>query len=117
MNDTTSLILAISILSVGGLGMYMYKNVNIQDENNDSYDVDGKKDDYDGHYDELFAFGDFFGDILGFNKHQDQDQTQTKPSEDKEYLYEDNEIMEHKAKSRSNKGKKEKKQSGTKRKY
>jgi hypothetical protein len=115
MNDTSSLILAISILSVGGLGLYMYKNVNIQDENNDSYDVDGKKNDYNGHYDELFAFGDFFGDILGFNKHQDQ--TQTKPCEDKEYLYEDNEIMEHKAKSRSNKGKKEKKQSGTKRKY
>ena len=37
MNDTMSLLLATSILAVGGIGLYMYKSSNDEDESDDNY--------------------------------------------------------------------------------
>jgi hypothetical protein len=59
MNDTISLILATSILALGGLGLYVYKN-NSDDNDSDEYNEDsifdtnffGNSKDEDIEYDE-----------------------------------------------------------------
>lgn len=38
MNETTSLLLATTILALGGLGLYMYKNSDEQNGGGDEYD-------------------------------------------------------------------------------
>ena len=89
MRDTISLLLATSVLALGGLGLYFYKS-------NDS-----KRGD---RYDEDEIFGDSDNENTNFNEDEyDHDH--------------DDEDYEKKNKKRSGKTKRTKKTSGTKRRY
>lgn len=41
MNDSMSILLATTILALGGLGLYMYKSSDEQDNDNSRYDEEG----------------------------------------------------------------------------
>ena len=94
MNETMSLILATAILTVGGLGLYMYKN------------KDTKYSDKDEEYNEDNWFG-FFG-----NDKNKSDTESERSDSDAE-----SEVYEPKARSRQSKTKRNKKTDGTKRRY
>lgn len=95
MTEKLSLILATTILAVGGLGLYMYKNSDEMDDyNEDDYDDDDLSDD---------------------TVSQDDDVSQDNISEDD---FVEEEDVYDKPKSRSKgKTKRAKKNGGTKRKY
>lgn len=100
MNETMSLLMATSILALGGVGLYMYKT----DEN--------KRED-DAEYDEK---GLFSSDLWGLNN-DDEDNEKKENDYDNNYDSNDEEYDLPKRKSRVNKTKKSKKSGGTKRRY
>ena len=93
-----SLVLATGILAIGGLGLYMYKNndLNIDDDNND------------GTYDEniLFGKGGFFG-----GKNDEDENTDVNDEDDYEV------VEEPKKRVKGGRTKRARKTSGTKRRY
>jgi hypothetical protein len=91
MNDTMSLLLATTILALGGVGLYMYKS----DE--------GQKGGDDYNEESLFGSGSFWGSS---NESEE-------PVEDEEDLS----FHEPKIRSRGGKTKRNRKSSGTKRRY
>ena len=94
MNDTMSLILATSILAIGGLGFFMYKN------NTDDQDGGSKNDD------------GFFGSGFFGNDTEEDELEEPEPELD------DDEDYDYKPKSkRGGKTKRNKKTGGTKRRY
>ena len=92
MNETMSLLLATTILAVGGLGLYMYKS-------NDKQKGGEDEDDYEENYNEdnLFNGGGFWGS----NDNND----------------EENYVEEIKSRSKNGKTKRRKSGAGTKRRY
>lgn len=97
MNDTMSLVLATTILAMGGLGLFMYKNSDDKESSGDDYNEDS-----------LFNMGSFWG------SNDDDDSTNKEDKEDKE----DIEIYEPKVRSRgSSKTKRNRKTIGSKRRY
>jgi hypothetical protein len=97
MNDTMSLILATSILAIGGLGLYMFKN------NTEEYEGGNGNDENDEN-DEGFFGSNFFG-----NSEQDEELVEDPDLEDDE---------DYKPKSKKGgKTKRNKKVGGTKRRY
>lgn len=91
MKDTMSLLLAAAILSVGGLGLYMFKS-----QNDDEYD--DEQDDY--------SLGNLWGGSdEDFNSDEDFD------------FADEEEYYEPKKRSNGGKTKRNKKGSGTKRRY
>jgi hypothetical protein len=96
MNDTMSLLLATTILAVGGLGLFMYKN---------SDDKESSAHDYNE--DSLFGMGSFWGS-------NDDDDSENKEEDKQE---DDVEIYEPKSRSRASKTKRNRKTIGSKRRY
>ena len=94
MNDTMSLLLATTILAVGGIGLYMYKSDDEQ-KGGEEYNEDS-----------LFSSGDFWS-----SKNSDDD-TEKDFEEDFEEDY-----YEPKVRTRGGKTKRNRKSSGTKRRY
>jgi hypothetical protein len=96
MNDTMSLVLATGILAIGGLGLYMYKNNDLNTDNDDET------------YDEniLFGKGGFFG-----GKNDEDENTDINDEEDYEV------VEEPKKRVKGSKTKRARKTSGTKRRY
>ena len=96
MNDTMSLILATSILAIGGLGLYMYKN--------SAEDQDGGSENNEGIF-------DFFG-----SKNSEYDDELV---EDPELEEDDDDYDDYKPRSKRGgaKTKRNKKAGGTKRRY
>lgn len=93
MKDTMSLLLAAAILSVGGLGLYMFKS-----PNDDECDDDDERVDY--------GLGNLWGGSdEDFNSDEDFD------------FAEEEEYYEPKRRSHGGKTKRNKKGSGTKRRY
>ena len=95
MNDTMSLILATSILAIGGLGLYMYKN-NTEDQKGGNENDEG-----------------FFGSSF-FGSDEDNDELIEEPDLDYD---EDDEDYKPKSKKGGAKTKRNKKVGGTKRRY
>jgi len=95
MNDTMSLILATSILAIGGLGLYMYKN-NTEDQKGGSDNDDG-----------FFRSG-FFGN----NADEDELEEDLDLEDDEDY-----DDYKPKSKRGGAKTKRNKKAGGTKRRY
>ena len=95
MKDTMSLLLATAILAAGGLGLYMLKSPDDEEKGGEEYNEDYNEDG-------LFSLGNFWGS----NKSDDED---TKDIEEEYY--------EPKTRSRGGKTKRNKKSSGTKRRY
>lgn len=91
MNDTMSLVLATSILAVGGIGLYMYKTSNDDKDHEDNY---------------IFEKNNFWG--LGDDEDVDEDKSEHTDEEEEE---------EYKPKKRTNKTKRKKTSGGTKRNY
>lgn len=91
MNDIGSLLIATSILAIGGLGLYMYKNGddNDNDENDVSYNDDSV----------------FSGNLFG-----PDDEEEEYPED-----LEDDEYYEPKARTKGGKTKRNRKTTGTKR--
>ena len=98
MNDTMSLLLATTILAVGGLGLFMYKNSDDKESSGDDYNEDS-----------LFNMGSFWG-----SNNDDDDDGTHKENEKEE---EDVEIYEPKSRSRASKTKRNRKTIGSKRRY
>ena len=98
MNDTMSLLLATAILATGGLGLYMYKSPD--DEQND-LDESGYNED------SLFGSGNFWGSKEDEKEHEKDDE-----KEDDEATF-----YEPKVRTRGGKTKRSRKTSGTKRRY
>ena len=95
MKDTMSLLLAAAILSVGGLGLYMFKSQN--DDEYDEYDDDEELD---------YGLGNIWGGSdEDFNSDEDFD------------FADEEEYYEPKRRSHGGKTKRNKKGSGTKRRY
>jgi hypothetical protein len=86
-----SLVLATSILAVGGIGLYMYKSSNDGEESEDNY---------------IFEKNNFWG----FDDDEDVDEDKSEHSEEEEE-------EEYKPKKRTNKTKRKKASGGTKRNY
>jgi hypothetical protein len=97
MNDTMSLLLATTILAVGGLGLFMYKNSDDKESSGHDYNEDS-----------LFNMGSFWG------SNDDDDDGTHKENEKEE---EDVEIYEPKSRSRGSKTKRNRKTIGSKRRY
>jgi hypothetical protein len=53
MNDVSSLLMATSILAIGGLGLYMYKNADDDDDDDISYNEDTLFEDDNEYEDEV----------------------------------------------------------------
>jgi hypothetical protein len=97
MNDTMSLVLATSILAIGGVGLYLFKN--------NSDDKEGENEEYNE--DNLFNSINFFGG-------SDDDEQQL--NEEDDIVSEDS--YEYKPRSKKNgKTKRARKTGGTKRRY
>jgi len=92
-----SLLLATTILAVGGLGLFMYKNSDDKESSGDDYNEDS-----------LFNMGSFWG------SNDDDDDGTHKENEKEE---EDVEIYEPKSRSRASKTKRNRKTIGSKRRY
>jgi len=92
MQDTMSLLIATTILAVGGLGLYMYKTSDIQQDDGDDYDEDNFK---------LFGLNNLW------NSNND-----VSDSENEEIEY-----VEPKVKGRGGKTKRNKRSVGTKRRH
>ena len=103
MNDTLSVLLATTILAVGGLGLYMYK----------SGDGNQKGGKYDDDYDEdnLFGTGNLWG-----SSNEDDEAEHVENDYEQDY---DEEIYEPKprSKAKASKTKRRKAGGGTKRRY
>ena len=97
MNDTLSLLLATSILAVGGLGLYMYKS---SDENQ-------REGEY---YNEDKFFGS--GSLWDLNENENENE-----NEDDYNSEDDEEVYIPKVRAKANKTKRRKSGSGTKRRY
>lgn len=96
MNDTVSLLLATAILAAGGLGLYMYKN---PDEEQEGGDEDG-----------LFGSGNFWG---SGSKEEDLDVEDLDEEEIDDYEYKPkSRLKKPKTKTKTNR-----KTIGTKRRY
>jgi hypothetical protein len=94
MNDTMSLLLATTILSIGGVGLYMYKSDEGQKGGEEEYNEDS-----------LFGSGSFFGSSNETDEHVEVE-------DDEPAFY------EPKVKTRGGKTKRNnRKTSGTKRRY
>lgn len=110
MNDTMSLLLVSILLSAGGLGLYMYKLSN---------------DDEDYNEDKLFTLDDGFisreneknGNEKNGNDKNENDKNGNDKNENESTFEEDLEIFEPKIKSRGGKTKRRKTTGGSKRKY
>ena len=97
MNDTMGLLLATTILSIGGLGLYMYKSDEGQKGGEEEYNEDS-----------LFGSGSFWGS---------SNETE-EPVEVEEEEEEESQFYEPKVKTRGGKTKRNnRKTSGTKRRY
>ena len=95
-----SLVIATGILAIGGLGLFMYKNSDGPEKDDESYDENslfGEKG--------LFGEGGFFGG---------SDDVEPELEEDTEY---EPDFYEPKPKGRGGKTKRTRKTSGTKRRY
>jgi hypothetical protein len=112
MNDTMSLVLATTILATGGLCLYMYKSSNEDDQTGD--------EDYyaeDNNEGNSFSFANFFNttDNDKYEKNDENDE------ENYEKNYEKNdeelEMYEPKSRQRGGKTKRNRKSSGSKRRY
>ena len=100
MNDTMSLILATSILAVGGLSLYMFKN------NTEDYEGGNRNDEND----ENFFGSNFFGK----NSKDDDELSQVSDLDD----YDDDfDYYKPRTKKGGGKTKRNKKAGGTKRRY
>jgi len=99
MNDTMSVLLATTVLALGGLGLYMYK----------SSDDNKKGGKYDDDYDEDNLFGS--GNLWGSNEDDEAEHV-----ENEDY---DEEVYEPKPRSKpkASKTKRRKTGGGTKRRY
>jgi Ser-tRNA(Ala) deacylase AlaX len=106
MNDTTSLLLATVILSVGGLGLVMYKNYSPDKGNNEKND------------DSLFDFDlrSFFGNSDEDNEENEENEV-NEENENVYNEYEEPEVYETPKKKRGSKTKSVRKPAGTKRRY
>ena len=106
MNDTLSVLLATTILAVGGLGLYMYK----------SGDGDQKGGKYEDDYDEDNLFGS--GSLWGSSNEDEHADEALENDYEEDY---DEEIYESRAKPKSkpkaSKTKRRKVGGGTKRRY
>jgi hypothetical protein len=106
MNDTLSVLLATTVLAVGGLGLYMYK----------SSDDNQKGGKYDDDYDEDNLFGS--GSLWGSSNEDDEHAEHVENDYEKDY---DEEIYEARAKTKSkpkaSKTKRRRVGGGTKRRY
>jgi len=106
MKDTISLLIATTILAVGGIGLYMYKSNDDESKEGSGYDEDG-----------LFGLNGFFG--------SGNEEAVTEPElnfEDEERdfdfdFYFDYETPKPRQKARGGKTKRNKKNVGTKRRY
>lgn len=97
MNDTISLLLATTILAVGGVGLYMYKS----DDSQKGGDIKKGSDDYNE--DTIFGSGNLWS--------EDEDEyADEKPIEDESFY-------EPPVRSRGSKTKRNRKSVGTKRRY
>ena len=104
MNDTMSLVLATTILATGGLCLYMYKSSNEDDPAND--------EDYyaeDNNEDNSFSFANFFN--TNDEKNNEDEDNYEKNDEDELEMY------EPKTRQRGGKTKRNRKSSGSKRRY
>ena len=90
MNDVSSLLMATSILAIGGLGLYMYKNPDDDNEDDTIYNDDSV----------------FSGNLFG--PEQEQEEEYNEHVEDEEYY-------EPKARTKGGKTKRNRKTTGTKR--
>ena len=90
MKDTMSLLLATAILAAGGLGLYMFKSSDDEQKGGEEYNEDS-----------LFGSGSFWGS----NKSDD------------DVEQEEEDYYEPKVRSRGGKTKRNKKSTGTKRRY
>ena len=103
MNDTLSVLLATTVLAIGGLGLYMYK----------SSDGNQKGGKYDDDYDEDNLFGS--GSLWG-SSNEDDEAEHVENDYEQDY---DEEIYEPKprSKAKASKTKRRKVGGGTKRRY
>jgi hypothetical protein len=98
MNETMSLLFATGILAVGATGLYMYKGTSEEEASSDEEERTGDS---------------WFKVLLG-----NEDELAEKDSKpDDKHSAEDVEVEEPKSKTRANKTKRNKKSSGTKRRY
>jgi hypothetical protein len=93
MKDTMSLLLAAAILAAGGFGLYMIKSPDDEQKGGEEYNEDS-----------LFGSGSFWGS----NKSDDQVEEED---------FSDSSFHEPKVRSRGGKTKRNKKSTGTKRRY
>jgi hypothetical protein len=106
MNDTMSLVLATTILATGGLCLYMYKSSNEDEQAGD--------EDYyteDNNEDNSFSFSNFFNTNDEKNNENENEDDYEKNDED------ELEIYEPKTRQRGGKTKRNRKSSGSKRRY
>lgn len=96
MNDTMSLVLATGILAIGGLGLYMYKNTDLNTDEGEVYDENS-----------LFGEGGFFG-----GKNDDDDDNNV-DNNDENYDI----VEEPKKRVKGGRTKRARRNSGTKRRY
>ena len=127
MNDTTSLLLATSILATGGVCLYMYKSLddneredknNSDNDSDDDYENDYGKDynDEDDNNNDNNDDNDFFGLRSFFGS--DEDSKSKKYAHDDEYDEEVKKVKSRpKQKGGNSKTKRNKKNGGTKRRY
>ena len=92
MKDTMSLLLATAILAAGGIGLYMFKSSDDEQKGGEEYNEDS-----------LFGSGNFWGS--------------NKSDDDIEEDFNDSSFHEPKVRSRGGKTKRNRKTSGTKRRY
>lgn len=121
MNESMSILLATTILALGGLGLYMYKSDNNDDNNDSEYDSNSK-------YDEEGLFGSTKLTGWWLNDDEDDEDNNRKNKRanksndddylDEDYLDEDYEEEDFKPRKRSSKTQKNRKtNSSSKRRY
>jgi len=110
MNDTMSLVLATTILATGGLCLYMYKSSN---EDEQACDEDYYAE--DNNEDNSFSFSNFFNtnDEKNNENEDDYEKNDEYDEDDEDEL----EIYEPKTRQRGGKTKRNRKSSGSKRRY
>ena len=97
MNDTMSLLLATSILAVGGLGLFMYKSSDDSQSGGEEYNEDN-----------LFSSSSLWGSNENENENVNDDYNEE---------YNEEEIYKPKARAKASKTKRRKAGGGTKRRY
>jgi len=124
MNETMSLLMATTILALGGLGLYMYKSGDSVDSGEDNKNNEETRDDKkEEGYNEDSIFSSNFWGFTKSDDDDDEDDRDTREN-DKEYKADDNQDAddnEEKTIKRKTKGaaktKRNKRGSGTKRRY